>query len=58
MFFCVFFLVEYLFDEDFDLYVLGVWIVDYGRILLDMKDFIVELVVKFENVVIFGIGEI
>ncbi len=50
-------LAEYPLDEDFDLYVLGAWTVDYGRTPPDMKDFIAELAVKPKNVAIFGTGE-
>ncbi|EAC4811661.1 flavodoxin [Listeria monocytogenes] len=50
-------LAEYPLDEDFDLYVLGAWTVDYGRTPPDMKDFIAELAVKPKNVAVFGTGE-
>lgn len=50
-------LAEYPLDEDFDLYMLGAWTVDYGRTPPDMKDFIAELAVKPKNVAIFGTGE-
>ncbi|PZG46802.1 flavodoxin [Listeria ivanovii] len=50
-------MAEYPLDEDFDLYMLGAWTVDYGRTPPDMKDFIAELAVKPKNVAIFGTGE-
>ncbi len=50
-------LAEYPLDEDFDLYVLGAWTVDYGRTPPDMKDFIAELAVKPENVAILVLGK-
>ncbi|WP_239255767.1 flavodoxin [Listeria ilorinensis] len=50
-------LAEYPLDEEYDLYVLGAWTVDYGRTPEDMKDFIAELEIKPEHVALFGTGE-